>query len=230
MLRIDQDLGLSIGNRVPVWNNRLLLTAFSLAAGLHLLALCLFRIPQIHLFEYQPMAKTPVTASADVSWISDGFAQTDLSERRSRHLSAPPRSMVPPLPELHKSPVLSDHLPLDRALASHSIPFLSWKTPLLPPLVPQARQIRLERFGPLAQEKLIDPVDIKMIQNLKGSQRFSYRAHLDQRLGRILWMEAVGRVREPAVDGAIKQLRFEPRDDGVIVSGEIELSILEENG
>lgn len=221
MLKLEKvsktlEVSITLRKKETVFNSTFL-KALALALGLHLLAAILFQVSPFILRGSQ-IVLPPTIVDAD---LSDGFviAHADSEENLPRHIKEPPGAKLP-LPEMDlKSP----NLEMDQNLYKN--PFLSLESNLDLFEIPKMGQ-NLIISGPLAENPLLEEPSFNF--NAKMAYRAHFAVNLDAKSGTLFWFESLQTDPDPFLElqaeKILRNLRFAPVTESLIVSGEIEIT------
>lgn len=243
--RVSHDNQISVGLRdKKQLFTRSLVTALSIAVGLHLLLLVLFNVSPIKI-RWGNSSFLPVMVEADVSSPNDSLVLASIN-----HNLQPRTNLLEPKPSLPAFPASPTFLPSRQMeFISEKVhtanPFSQIEKAIYQPTFPPSRQqsvskpIQLVISGPLATKTILkNPVDQVVLPALTSSVkqnardkmdhlRVIYSVQVDEQTGRIFWTEQKQKTDIPQLDllaeSILKNLQFVSTPASVATSGEIEL-------
>lgn len=224
--------------------NRTFLTAFAIAAGLHLAAGVLFSIRPF-LLGSSELILPPVAASADLTAMQEekdniAVAQLDKGDRLPRTILEPPYSK-PIIPEIPPSAVSRKReyvMKTEPAALSFALLEEEFFTPDFLANAPTKEYIPLtiSISGQLASRGLETMHDDSLAPLTKpvpchGANprqfRAQYAVEVENRSGRVFWYEPQNEIEDPAckqlAENVLQKLRFHPSDQSFVTPGEVEI-------
>lgn len=193
---------LILNSRPSIWTQRTLHFALGISLCLHIAALSLVRVPD-EVINDNGRSSPPVTVTAEMRPSHETSALADWPVDRRLHSLAPPRSGLPSLPALVERPIA--------AMAFSTV----------------EAQMQWMLSGPLAGETLLSVLPTWVDNIPLREQRLRFAVQVDQRSGKVLWLNPVeawsDQMVVDKVEEIIRRLRFQPRPNGGIISGELEL-------
>lgn len=214
----DGEIRLCLNTRLPLWRHRTFRIALGISLVLHLVALTLFRVPNV-VSNPNERAVKPIAVTADAnSGVQTVVLVHQNADRRMRFL-APPRSGLPPLPALIEG--------MDAELSGEGMigPEFDAASPRYHP----EQHLEWLLSGPVANERIISVLPTWLDEAPALDQRVRFTIQIDQRLGQVLWLYPVETSADKPLTAQLEQLarrlRFQTHANGGVIQGELEVLI-----
>lgn len=226
----DNQIYISLKSKEKLFNRQVCL-AVAVALGLHLFGFLLFQVTPFKI-NASAAILPPVLVDAEISEQKNIVLANAEENPRSSSYFLEPTPSLPPLPQRTLSP-LYRHLESIKDATFTSHPFLKLEKSLYEPTVFEAAELfspSLIISGPLlTRAALAGPFPTFEAPHLKGKFSAVYQVQIEQKTGSIFWYEmkqsTLDGEADRLVEAIVKNLRFIPKEDIFVTSGDIEIHL-----
>lgn len=235
MLKLEKQKSRDISITMRDKNKRLnktFLYAFSIAVGMHLLAVLIFHI---HSILVSDVVLPPTLVEIDANSLQEDtdpaiLALTDPDGRLQRHVLAPTPS-TPQLPSV-EAPQIARELEYLQVLRNSENPFRviedDWQFPTETPHAKTFEPISIHLTGELAKLKLLNANMVNaMLFPIPKSEMVIYHVQIERKSGKIFWFLAeqlpTNKKLQEKAETILRSMEFEQDSLAFVTSGDIEI-------